>query len=182
MGGEFGGEWIHVYVWQSHLLFTWNYHNIVNWLSVQFSSVPQSCPTLCHPMDCSTPSLPVHQQLPEFTQTRFHWVRDAIKSSHPLSSPSPPAFNLSQHQGLFKWVSSSQTPKYWVSTSTSVLPMNIQDWFPLGLTGLISLGVIIWHLPGLLVFWTGLFQGWVSDSSCPINIITKIFSRILRNY
>ena len=68
------------------------------------------------------------------------------------------------------------------SASASVLPTNIQDWFPLGLTGLISLGVIIWHLPGLLVFWTGLFQGWVSDSSCPINIISEIFTKIPRNY
>ena len=75
--------------------------------SVQFSSVAQSCPTLCDPMDCSTPGLPVHHQLPEFTQTHVHWVSDAIQPSHPLSSPSPPAFNLSQYQGLFQWVSSS---------------------------------------------------------------------------
>ena len=58
-------------------------------------------------MDCSMPGLPVHHQLPEFTQTHVHWVGDAIQPSHPLSSPSPPAFNLSQHQGLFQWVSSS---------------------------------------------------------------------------
>ena len=76
--------------------------------SVQFSSVAQSCPTLCDPMNRSTPGLPVHHQLPEFTQTHVHWVGDAIQLSHPLSSPSPPAFNLSQHQGLFKWVSSLQ--------------------------------------------------------------------------
>ena len=75
--------------------------------SVQFSSVAQLCLTLCDPMDCSTSSLPVHHQLPEFTQTHVHWVADAIQPSHPLSSPSPPAFNHSQHQGLFKWVSSS---------------------------------------------------------------------------
>ena len=73
----------------------------------QFSSVTQSCPTLCDPMDCSTPGLPVHHQLPEFTQTHVHWVGDAIQPSHPLSSPSPPVFNLSQHQGLFQWVDSS---------------------------------------------------------------------------
>ena len=71
------------------------------------SSVAQSCLTLCDPMDCSTPGLPVHHQLPVFTQTHVHWVGDAIQPSHPLSSPSPPTFNLSQHQGLFKWVSSS---------------------------------------------------------------------------
>ena len=72
----------------------------------QFSSVSQSCPALCDPMNCSTPGLPVHHHLPEFTQTHVHWVGDAIQPSHPLSSPSPPAFNLSQHQGVFKWVSS----------------------------------------------------------------------------
>ena len=75
--------------------------------SVQFSSVAQLCLTLCDPMNCSTPGLPVHHQLPESTQTHVHWVGDAIQSSHPLSSPSPPAPNLSHHQGPFKWVSSS---------------------------------------------------------------------------
>ena len=70
------------------------------------SSVAQSCPTLCNPMNHSTPGLPVHHQLPEFTQTHVHWVGDAIQPSHPLSSSSPPAFNLSQHQGLLQWVSS----------------------------------------------------------------------------
>ena len=76
-------------------------------ISVQFSSVAQSCPTLCDPMNCSTPGLPVHHQLPEFTQTHVHQVGDAIQPSHPLSSPSPPAPNPSQHQGLFQWVNSS---------------------------------------------------------------------------
>ena len=74
--------------------------------TVQFSSVTQLCPTLCKPMDCSTPGLPVHHQLPEFTQTHVQRVNDAIQSSHSRSSPSPPTFNLFQHQGLFKWVSS----------------------------------------------------------------------------
>ena len=73
---------------------------------LQFSSVAQLFPTPCDPMNCSTLGLPVHHQLPEPTQTHVHWVGDAIQPSHPLSSPSPPAFNLSQHQGLFKWVSS----------------------------------------------------------------------------
>ena len=72
-----------------------------------FSSVCQSCPALCDPMDCSTPGFPVHHQLPELTQTYVHWVDDAIQPSHPVSSPSPPAFSLSQHQGLLQWVSSS---------------------------------------------------------------------------
>ena len=68
----------------------------------QFSSVAQLCPTVCDPMDCSTPGLSVHQQPPEFTQTHVHLVGDSIQPSHPLLSPSPPACNLCQHQGLFK--------------------------------------------------------------------------------
>ena len=74
---------------------------------IQFSSVAQSCPTLCDRMGCSTPGFRVHHQLLELAQTHVHWVSDAIQPSHLLSSPSPPAFNLSQHQGLFQWVSSS---------------------------------------------------------------------------
>ena len=82
-------------------------------LLIQFSSVAQSCPTLCDPMNFSTPGLPVHHQLPDFTQTLVHWD-DAIQPSHPLLSPSPPALSLSQHHCLFKWVSSShQVAKYW---------------------------------------------------------------------
>ena len=77
------------------------------WLSFQFSSVAQSCPTLCDPMDCSMPGFPVQQQLPEHIQTHVHRVSDAIQQSHPLSSPSPPALNLSQQQGLFQGVNSS---------------------------------------------------------------------------
>ena len=87
-----------------------------------FSSVAQSCPTLCDPMNCSTPGLPVHHQLLEFTQTHFHRVSDAIQPSHPGSSPSPPAHNLSQHQRLsnestllMRW------PKYW-NFSFSIIP------------------------------------------------------------
>ena len=72
----------------------------------QFSSVTDSCPTLCDPMNRSAPGLPVHHQLQEFTRTHVHWVGDAIQPSHPMLSPSPPALNLSQQQGLFKWVSS----------------------------------------------------------------------------
>ena len=90
--------------------------------TVQFSSVSQSCPTLCDPMNRSTPGLPVHHQLPEFTQTHVHRVGDAIQPSHPLSSPSPPAPNPSQHQGLsnestlrMRW------PEYW-SFSFSIIP------------------------------------------------------------
>ena len=75
--------------------------------SFQFSSVALSCLTLCDPLDCSTPDFSVHHQLPELTKTHVHWVGDAIQPSHPLSSPSLPAFNLAQHQGLFQSVSSS---------------------------------------------------------------------------
>ena len=73
----------------------------------RFRSVAQSCPTLCDPMNHSMPGLPVHHQLPEFTETHVHRVSDAIQPSHPLSSPSPPAPNPSQHQSLFQWVNSS---------------------------------------------------------------------------
>ena len=93
-----------------------------SWLPlVQFSSVFQSCPTFCNLMDCSTPGFPVHHQLLEVTQMYVHWVGDATQSSHPVLSPSPD-FNHSQHQDLFKWVSSShQWPKYW-SFSFSISP------------------------------------------------------------
>ena len=104
------------------------------------SSVTQSCLTLCDPMDCSTPGFPVHHQLPEFAQTHVHSVGDAIQPSHPLSSPSPPTFNLSHHQGLpisQFFVSGGQ--RIGISALASLLPMNIQDWFPLGLNGWISL-------------------------------------------
>ena len=108
---------------------------------IQFSSVAQSCPTLSDPMNRSMPGLPVPHQLPEFTQTHVHRVGDAIQPSHPLSSPSPPAPNPSQHQGLFQWVNSSHevAKVLRVSASTSALPMNTQDWSPLGWTGCISL-------------------------------------------
>ena len=80
---------------------------LLTFIFVQFISVGQWCPTLCDPMNRSTPGLPVHRQLPEFTQTHVHRVSDAIQPSHPLSSPSPPAPNPSQHQSLFLWVNSS---------------------------------------------------------------------------
>ena len=89
---------------------------------VHFSSVAQSCPILCDPMDYSTPGPSVHHQLLESTQTHVHWVSDAIQPSHPMPSPSPPALNLSQNQSLFKWViSSHQWPKYW-SFSFNISP------------------------------------------------------------
>ena len=91
-----------------HLL-KYNILHVQKYIMYQFSSVTQSCQTLGNPMDCSIPGLLVHCQLPELTQTHVRWVGDAIQPSHPLSSPSPPAPNLSQHQGLFKLIS---WPKY----------------------------------------------------------------------
>ena len=90
--------------------------------TIQFSSVAQSCPTLGDPMNRSTPGLPVHHQLPKFTQTHFHWVGDAIHPSHHLSSPSPPAPNPSQHQSLFQWVNSSHEVAKVLSFSFSIIP------------------------------------------------------------
>ena len=106
---------------------------VVTW--VQFSSAAQSCPTLCDPMGCSTPGLPVHHQLLECTQTHVHLVGDTIQPSHPLSSPSPPALNLSQHQCLFQLV---RWQKYW-SFSFNISSSNEHpglisfrmDWFDL---------------------------------------------------
>ena len=109
--------------------------------SVQFSSVAQLCTTLCDPMNHSMPDLPIHHQLPEFTQTHVHRVSDAIQPSHPLLSPSPPAPNPSQHEGLFQmsqlftWGGQSIE----VSASASVLPMNTQGWSSLGWAGWTSL-------------------------------------------
>ena len=93
-------------------------------MNIQFSSVTQSCPTLCNPINHSTPGLPVHHQLPELTQTHAHWVGDAIQPSHPLSSSSPPAFNLSQHQGVFQSVSSSHQVARVLEYSFSISPSN----------------------------------------------------------
>ena len=108
--------------------------------SVQFGSVAQSCPTLCNPMNCSTPGLPVHHQLPEFTQTHVHWVSDAIQPSHPVvpfsscpqSLPALGSFPMSQ---LFAWGGQN----IGVSALSSFLPKTTQDWSPLGWTGWISL-------------------------------------------
>ena len=110
-----------------------------NWLDHGLIiSSAQSCPTLCSPMDCSTPAFPVHHQFLELAQTHVHRVGDAIQPSHPLSSPSP-AFSLSQNQHPMNQFFTSGDQSIGVSASASVLPMNIQDWFPLGLTGWISL-------------------------------------------
>ena len=110
------------------------------WSLHQFSSVAQSCPTLCNPMNCNMPGLPKHHQLPEFTQTHVHRVSDAIQPSHPRSSPSPPVLNPSQHQSLFQWVNSShEVAKLLEFQPQHQLPLNTQDWSPVGWTGWISL-------------------------------------------
>ena len=88
--------------------------------------VAQSYPPLRNPMDCSTPGLPAHHQLPEFTQTRVHRVGDAIQPSHPLSPPSPPAFNLSKHQGTFPTSQPFASCSQSIGPSASILPMSIQ--------------------------------------------------------
>ena len=118
--------------------------------SVHFSSVAQSCPTLCDPMNCSMLGLPVHYQLPEFTQTHVHRVGDAIQSSHPLSSPSPPAPNPSQHQSFSnELILRMRWPKYW-SFSFSIIPSK--------------------EIPGLISFkWTG----WISLQS---KGLSRVFS------
>ena len=119
--------------------------------SVQFSSVAQSCLTLCNPMDCNTPGLPVHHQLLEFTQTQVHWVGDAIQPSHPLLSPSPSCLQSFPASGYFQMSQffAAGGQSIGVSASASVLPMNIQDWLPLGCAGWISL-----QSKGLLRFFS----------------------------
>ena len=132
--------WIRSDKYQNQILVCLMHINSVN-VSVQFSSVTQSSPTLCDSMNHSTPGLPVHHQLPEFTQTHVHQVGDAIKPSHPLLSPSPPAPNPSQHQSLFQWVNSSHevAKAFGVSALASVLPKKSQGWSPSEWTGWISL-------------------------------------------
>ena len=110
-------------------------------LHSRFSLVTQSCLTACDPMDCNMPSFSVHHQLLDLAQTNVNWVSDAIQPSHPLSSPSPHTFNLSQQSWSFQMsqLFTSGGQSIGVSTPASVLPMNNQDWFPLGLAGCISL-------------------------------------------
>ena len=104
----------------------------------QFSSVAQPCLTLCEPMDFSTSGFPVHHQLLDFTQTHVHRVSDAIQPFHPLSFPCPPASIFPSIMVFFQWISSSyQIAKVlWLSSSATVLPVNFQNWLPLGLTDL----------------------------------------------
>ena len=93
-------------------------------LSFSSVSVAQSCSTLCNSINCSMPGFPIHHQLPEFTQIHVHWVSDAIQSSNPLSSPSPPALNISQHQGLFQWVIGYYQPGEFILQYPIILPFH----------------------------------------------------------
>ena len=117
--------------------------------TVQLNSVSQSCLTLCDPIDCSMSDFPIYHQRPELAQTHVHWVGDSIQPAYLLSSPSHPAINLSQHESfpVSQFFTTGGQSQFFTtggqsigaSALASVLPMNIQDWFPLGLTGLISL-------------------------------------------
>ena len=109
------------------------------YLSVQFSSVAQSCLTLCTPMACSTPGFPVHHQLPELAQTHVHQVSDGTQSSHPLLFPLLPPSIFPNIRVFSNELFTSGSQSTGVSSSASVFPMNTQDWFPLGWAGNISL-------------------------------------------
>ena len=143
----------------------------VNYIFIEFSSVQLlSHVWLCDLMDFSTPGLPVHHQLPEFTQTHVHWVSDAIQSSHPVSSPSPPAFNLSQHQGLFKWVSSSHQVAKVLEFSFTISPSNEYS-------GLISFRMDWLDLPVVQGTLKNLLQHHSSKASihrCPAFFIVQL--------
>ena len=117
-------RWNHVHGSEDSMLLRCQFSPNWSISSVQFISVAQSCTTICDPMNCSTPGLPVHHQLPEFTQTHVHRVSDAIQPFHPQLSPSPPAPNPSQYQSLFQWVNSlHEVAKYW-SFGFSISPSN----------------------------------------------------------
>ena len=138
-------------------------------------SVSKSCLSLWDPMDCSTPGSPVLHYPPEFAQIHVHWIGDTIQSSHSLLPPLFPfAFNLSQHQGPFQWVGSSHqaAKSFGASASASVLPMNIQGWFPLGLTGLISLlsKLHLWIKSNVS------FITWISLFIISVKILSQVYS------
>ena len=118
------------------VIYTCRHHPSKFW---RISSVTQSCLPLCDPMDCMQHTRPPYHQLPEFIQTHIRWIGDAIQPSHPLLSPSPPAFNLSNESFQMSQLFASGGQSIGVSASTSVLPMNTQDWSPIGWTGWISL-------------------------------------------
>ena len=117
----------------------WYFQNLINSLYKVISSVAQSCLTRCNPMDCSTPGFPVHHQLSEFARTHVHWVSDAIESPHPLPSPFSSCLQSFPASGSFPISQFFTSGGQSIGASASVLPMNIQDWFPLRWTGWISL-------------------------------------------
>ena len=124
------------------LLVFWNIFFKKLYIPIPKKNILTTVQSLSHVWLFATPwtaACSAHHQLPKLAQIHVHRVSDDIQPSHPLPSPSPPAFNLSQYQGLFQWGSSSKLQNIGVSASASVLPVNVQDWFPLGLTGLISL-------------------------------------------
>ena len=137
--------------------------------SVQFSSITQSRPALCDPMNRNTPGLPVHHHLPEFTQTHVHWVSDAIQPSHPLSSPSPPALNLSQLQGIFQGVSSlhqvAKVLEFQPQRQSS--QWNIQDWENFGLSLTLLFQVLLKTSPVNCIFKLSAQTLISSSSSLP---------------
>ena len=133
--------------------------------SVQFSSVTQLCPTLCNILDCSMPGFPVHHQLPELAQTHVHWVSDAIQQFQSLSSPSPSALNLSQHQGLFQWVSSSHQVAKYLNFSFSISPSSeysglisfMINWFDLLAVQRILKSLLQYHSSKASILWCSAF-------------------------
>ena len=127
-------------IWQRHTTSKGPIMLYLLILMVSCCFVTVSRLTLCYPMNSSKPGFPVLHYLLKFAQTHIHWVGHSIQPYHPLLPPSPPALSLSQHRGIYKWVSSSHSGlSIGASTSASVLPVGIQGWFPLWLTGLISL-------------------------------------------
>ena len=154
---------------------------LVNFLTVQFSSVAQLYPTLCDPTDCSMSGFPVHHQLLELAQTHVHWVGDAIQPSHPLLSPSPPAFNLSQHQGLFQWVVLHiRWPKYWKHQSLQWIfrvDSSQIDWFDfLAVQGTLK-SLLQHHSSKVSILWrsaffTGTWLNVDSENSLSYGILT----------
>ena len=123
-----------------HFMYSWHtFFLIFFYFFCCCCSVTQLCLTVCDPIDCSMQGFPVFHYLPEFAKTHVHWIGHAIQPSHLLLPPSPPALSLYQHQGILQWVGfASGGQSIGASASASVLPMNIQGWFPLGLTGLIT--------------------------------------------
>ena len=142
------------------------------WINFEscYCSVTRSCPTLCDPMHCSTPGLPVHHKLLEFIQTHVHWVGDAIQPSHPLSSPSLPALNLCQHQSLFKWVSS-------LHQVAKVLEFQLQHHLSNEYSGLISFRMDWFDLLAVQGTLKSLLQHYSSKASvlqCPTFFMVQL--------